>query len=275
MLLLGAWFLGFGLVRLERAPPEQAYLSVALAMPLLALFGAFGLSLALASFPAALHLRAPRERGGFTADALLAGFPLASTLLALAFLTWMTTGKLAAMPLQDLSAIASSSHPWAQLMGGRFIAPFLFFAILLLIAAPAQLGSRAHALRVFSLAVAAAGALASFLDALPAPAPVFIVAAAVALLVPVVTGAAENPAKAALGLAAAMCGGWLFVLVGSQLDASRAASPPVSRGSLIGSFAQVPVAGAWGVRETFARAHPGRVPRLERHGAEFVYVLDE
>jgi hypothetical protein len=229
----------------------------------------------LASFPAALYLRRPRERRRFTADALLAGFPLASTLLALAFLTWMTTGKLAAMPLQDLSAITSSSHPWARLMGGRFIAPFLLLTTMLLIAAPALLGPRAYALRIVTLAVATAGALASFLDALPAPVPVFVVGAAIALLIPVTGGAAENPAKAALFLAVAMCGGWLFVLVGSQIDGSRGDSPPVWRGSPIGSFVQAPVAGAWGVRDAFARAHPGRVPRLERQGGAFTYVLDE
>jgi len=275
VLLLGAWFLGFGLAWIERGPPEQAYLSLALAMPLLALFGAFGLSLAMVSFPAALYLRRPRERRSLAADALLAGFPLACTLLALAFLTWMTTGRLAAMPLQDASAITSLSHPWAKLMGGRFVAPLFVFAILLLVAAPAQLTKGAQAARIFSLVVAAAGAFASFLDALPVPMPVFIVGAISALLVPVATNAAKDPAKAALGLAAAMCGSWLLVLAGAHAEAPLALPVSLSRDSLIGSFAPAQVAGAWGVRETFARAHPGRVPRLKRQGAEFVYVLDE
>jgi hypothetical protein len=275
VLLLGAYLLGFGLTRLERGPPEQAYLALALAMPLLALFGAFGIALAMASFPAALFLRHSRDRSRFAADVLLAGFPLACTLLALAFLAWMATGKLAVFLPQGASAITSESHAWAQLMGGRLIAPFLALALLLLIAAPAQIAEHTRAARMFSLSIASAGALASLLDAFPAPEPVLILGTAIALLVCTTSTAARKPARAALGLAVAMGGGWLIVFLGSPHDAARDARIRASNAYLIGMLAPEPRVGTWGIREAFARAHPGRVPRLERQGAEFVYVLDE
>jgi hypothetical protein len=160
-------------------------------------------------------------------------------------------------------------------MGGRFFAPLMLFTILLLVAAPALLATNARALRVFTIAIATAGALASFFDALPAPAPVLVAGAAIALLVPFAIPGAENPARAALALAAAMCGGWLLVLAGSQAGGARADVQPDSSKPSTRVLVRTPDPGAWGVRETFARAHPGLLPRLERHGAEFVYVLDE
>lgn len=275
VLLMGVYLLGFGLTRLERGPPEQAYLALALAMPLLALFGAFGVALTLSSFPAALILRHSDDRESFTADVLLAGFPLACTLLALAFLAWMATGKLTVFLPQGASAITSESHAWAQLMGGRFIAPFFVLALLLLIAAPAQIAKHARAIRMFSLSIASAGAFASLLDALPSPEPALILGTVIALLVCTTATAARKPARATLGLAVATVGGWLLVFLGSPHDAARDAPIHASNASLTGMLAPASRVGTWGIREAFARAHPGRVPRLERQGAEFVYVLDE
>lgn len=275
LLLPGTFVLGFGLSRLRRGSLEQAYLAVAAAMPALAFAGQLGLTLALLGLPAALLVRSTDRRRALSADLLLVGFPLACTLLALAFACWMAKKGFPAVTWLEEPAVLSGHSAWTKLVTHQLLLPFLFIAALLLLAAPGQLAGPAHALRVLSLAIAGGGALSSLLQAPPGLASILALGAAIALLCALTIIDANARTKAALGLAGALCGSWLLVFL---------SAPPFGIGSaLLASWQGSARDGAGFSRSTTRLDEQGVFPhqdaeylaQFDRKGAEPVHARQD
>jgi hypothetical protein len=272
LLLLGAYLLGSGLRRLEHGPLEQAYLALATAMPVLALAGTLGLMLTLLSPPAALLIRRMDRRRRFTVDLLLLGFPLACTLLALGFMSWTTPGALPVATMPEQLAVPSNLSAWARLVSDRFLLPFVVIVALLLVAAPGQLLGSAHALRVLTLTIAGGSAFMSLLHVRPALGAVLALGAAIALLCAVSLIDAHARTKAAIGLVAALCGGWMLVVL---------KSPQFGIGPTILALWQDLAAASTGInrtdanldeQSTVARPSTEHAAEADRKGAEPIHA---